>query len=117
MVILGAGLGVCLALVEQVLRRAWVQVLNGRQEGRAYLLGSRVSALGLDEHIEVGLFGDPEVARRHAEIEATTDGYVLRNRDPRGRTRLNGQPVGTSAPLNDGDRIELGRTLLVFRKR
>ncbi len=37
-VILGAGLGLCLALVEQVLRRAWVQVQNGRQEGRIYLL-------------------------------------------------------------------------------
>ncbi len=37
-VILGAGLGLCLALVEQVLRRAWVQVLSGRQEGRTYLL-------------------------------------------------------------------------------
>lgn len=116
-VILGAGLGLCLALVEQVLRRSWVQVLNGRQEGRAYLLGNRVSALGLDEHIEVGLFGDPEVARRHAEIEATAGGYVLRNRDARGRTRLNGKPVADSAPLGDGDRIELGRTLLVFRKR
>ena len=37
-VILGAGLGLCLALVEQVLRRAWVQVQSGRQEGRIYLL-------------------------------------------------------------------------------
>ena len=40
-VILGAGLGLFLALVEQVLRRAWVQVLRGRQEGRAYLLGAQ----------------------------------------------------------------------------
>lgn len=117
MVILGAGLGACLALVEQALRRAWVQVQSGRQEGRAYLLGRRVSSLGLDEHNEVGLFGDPEISRRHAEIEATSDGYLLRNRDDRGRTRLNGQPVATTAPLNDGDRIELGRTLLIFRKR
>lgn len=117
MVILGSGLGACLALVEQALRRAWVQVLSGRQEGRSYLLGSRVSSLGLDEHNEVGLFGDPEITRRHAEIEATPTGYILWNRDDRGRTQLNGQSVATSAPLNDGDRIELGRTLLIFRKR
>jgi hypothetical protein len=117
MVILGVGLGLFLALVEQVLRRAWVQVLKGRQEGRAYLLAKRHSALGLDEWAEVGIFGDPNVARRHAEIEQTTSGYVLHNRDPKARTRVNGKPVPESYPLADGDRIELGDTLLVFRQR
>src|SRR5205085_1693177 len=102
MVLLGAGLGLFLALVEQVLRRAWVQVLRGRQEGRAYLLAHRRSALGLDERAEVGLFGDPTVARRHAEIEVTTDGYVLHNHDPKGRTKLNGATVSGPQPLRDG---------------
>ena len=69
-VLLGAGLGLSLALVEQALRRAWVQVLRGRQEGRSYLLAGETSALGLDERAEVGLFGDSTVARRHAEIVA-----------------------------------------------
>lgn len=115
--ILGAGLGLFLALVEQVLRRSWVTVLNGRQEGRAYLLAARVSRLGLDERAEVGLFGDASVARRHAEIERNADGHVLRNLDEKGRTKLNDRPVADSAPLSDGDRIELGHTRLVFRRR
>ncbi len=117
MVILGAGLGLCLALVEQVLGRVWVTVLNGRQEGRSYLLASRVSALGLDERAEVGLFGDPNIARRHAEIERSGPGFVLHNRDDKGRTKINGQPVTKPRDLSDGDRIELGQTLLMFRKR
>jgi hypothetical protein len=116
-VILGAVLGAFLALVEQVLRRAWVQVLQGRQEGRTYLLAVARARLGLDEHAEVGLFGDREIARRHAEIEATSGGYVLHNLDARGRTRLNGRPVTSPQPLRDGDRIELGRTTLVFHQR
>lgn len=115
--ILGAGLGVFLALVEQALRRAWVQVLSGRQEGRSYLLSRPRSALGLDEWAEVGLFGDPLVARRHAEIERTPRGFVLRNADAAGRTRVNGVAVAGERPLQDGDRIELGQTLLVFRQR
>lgn len=115
--ILGAGLGFFLALVEQVLRRAWVLVLNGRQEGRAYLLAPRRSAIGLDERAEVGLFGDRLVARRHAEIEATPQGYILHSHAPAGRTKLNGAVVDGPRPLRDGDRIELGRTLLVFRQR
>jgi hypothetical protein len=117
MVLLGAGLGLCLALVEQALRRAWVQVLNGRQEGRTYLLANRVSVLGLDEHVAVGIFGDAEVARKHADIEVSNGTFSLRNHDAKGRTRVNGQPVTGQQPLQDGDRIELGRTLLVFRQR
>ena len=48
-VVLGAGLGLCLALVEQVLHRAWVQVHSGRQEGRIYLLARPRCRLGLDD--------------------------------------------------------------------
>ena len=116
MVLLGAGLGLCLALVEQALRRAWVVVLNGRQEGRAYLLDNRLSVLGLDEHAAVGLFGDGEIARKHAEIESTSSGYVIRNHDPKGRTRVNGKPI-KSESIRDGDKIELGKTMLVFRRK
>ncbi len=117
MVILGAGLGLCLALVEQVLGRVWVQVLNGRQEGRSYLLAGRKSSLGLDERAEVGLFGDPSVVRRHAEIENSSAGYVLHAHDSLGATKVNGQVIASSCPLVDGDRIELGQTLLIFRRR
>jgi hypothetical protein len=116
-VFLGAGLGLCLALVEQVLRRAWVQVQNGRQEGRIYLLAHPKCRLGLDERAEIGIFGDATVARRHAEIEATARGYVLHHLASQASTRINGAPVAQSQPVHDGDRIELGRTLLVFRQR
>lgn len=114
--ILGAGLGLFLALVEQALRRVWVQVLRGRQEGQCFLLTKPVSKVGLDERAEVGLFGDRDVARRHAEIEATPEGYRLRSYAPSGKTRVNGAVVDSEL-LNDGDRIELGQTLLVFRRR
>ena len=116
-VLLGAGLGLSLALVEQVLRRAWVQVLRGRQEGRAYLLAKKRSALGLDERAEVGLFGDPTVARQHAEIHENGRDFELKSLAPVGRTKVNGEVVETSRILADGDRIELGQTLLLFRRR
>jgi hypothetical protein len=116
-VILGAGLGLFLALVEQALRRAWVQVLNGRQEGRTYLLSHRRSRLGLDERAEVGIFGDPGVARQHAEIEAASGGYEFHHLAPRASSKVNGKAVTSTERLRDGDRIELGQTVLVFRQR
>jgi hypothetical protein len=42
---------------------------------------------------------------------------VLKNHAPAGRTKVNGAVVGDLQPLRDGDRIELGQTLLVFRQR
>jgi hypothetical protein len=116
-VLLGAGLGLCLALVEQVLRRAWVQVQSGRQEGRIYLLAHSHCRLGLDERAEIGIFGDPAVARRHAEIESTPRGYLLHHLAEKGTTRVNSKSVTADQLLQDGDRIELGNTLLVFRQR
>ena len=116
-VVLGAGLGLFLAMVEQILRRAWVQVVQGRQEGRAYLLGTSRARLGLDEHAEVGLFGDPAVARQHAEIQAKGGTFTLVNLDPSGRTSVNGQVVSAPTVLKDGDRIVLGKTGLIFRQR
>ncbi len=117
MVILGGGLGLCLALVEQALRRAWVQIASGRQEGRIYLLARPKCRLGLDERAEVGLFGDPAVEREHAQIERTAQGYVLRNLAGSGATKVNGVACQSERILHDGDRIELGRTFLVFRRR
>ncbi len=116
-VILGGGLGLFLALVEQALRRAWVQVQNGRQEGRIYLLAHQRCRLGLDERAEIGIFGDPEVARQHAEIEATSQGYFFRHLAAQRPSRLNGKTVTGTEPLHDGDRLELGKTVLVFRQR
>ena len=116
-VLLGGGLGLSLALVEQALRRVWVQVLSGRQEGRTYSLGRGVSALGLDERAAVGLFGDPTVARSHAEITVEGAGITLRNLDPAGRTMVNGRAIIGAQPLQDGDMIELGGTRLLFRNR
>jgi hypothetical protein len=116
-VILGGGLGLFLALVEQALRRAWVQVASGRQEGRIYLLSRPKCRLGLDERAEVGVFGDAAVEREHAEIERTPQGYVLRNLARSGATKVNGVSCTSPRVLGDGDRIELGRTSLVFRRR
>ncbi len=116
-VIMGGGLGLFLALVEQALRRAWVQVQSGRQEGRTYLLAHQRCRLGLDERAEVGIFGDTEVARQHAEIEATPQGYLFRHLAGQKPSRINGKTVTGTEPLHDGDRLELGKTLLVFRQR
>lgn len=116
-VLLGGGLGLCLALVESVLGRAWILVMNGRQEGRSYLLAGRKASLGLDERADIGLFGDAAIVRRHAEIQSDTAGSTITPFDGLGRTKINGQVILGPSPLNNGDRIELGSTVLVYQRR
>ena len=97
-VILGAGLGLFLALVEQVLRRAWVRCISGRQEGRIYLLPHGLDRLGLDERAEVGIFGDPAspaATPRSRRPARATSSATWR---PQAASRINGKPVtGTAA--------------------
>src|SRR5262249_50226551 len=58
-----------------------------------------------------------QVARQHAVIERTPEGYRFRHLTDKGTSRLNGGPVSGVVPLPDGDRLELGQTLLIFRQR
>jgi hypothetical protein len=118
-VLLGLGVGLGLAVAEQVLRRAWLVVLNGHQEGRMYTLTDGQARIGLDEHAEIGLFGDLKVARRHARIVGEAGRFVLHpGEESAGRvTRVNGRDVTTPVILQDGDRIEIGTTILGFQRR
>ncbi len=116
-VILGAGLGLCSGAGRAGVAPGVGSGAERRQEGRIYLLAQRRCRLGLDERAEIGIFGDPAVARQHAEIEATPGGYFLHHLAAQSATRVNGTPVAKHQSLKDGDRIELGHTLLIFRQR
>lgn len=116
-VVLGAGIGLALALVEQTLTRARVVVLSGKQEGRMFLLTRKTSTIGLDEQADIGLFADSAIARRHAEIVRSASGYVLANKDAKSRTAVNDAPVHSECALKESDRIRIGNTLLRFHVR
>jgi len=55
---------------------------------------------------------DPTVSRVHAHIEATSNGYIIKDMGSSAGTILNGQTVD-KATLRDGDELILGKTKLV----
>ena len=55
---------------------------------------------------------DPTVSRVHAHIEATSNGYIIKDMGSSAGTILNGQTVD-KATLKDGDELILGKTKLV----
>lgn len=56
---------------------------------------------------------DSEVSTNHAEILASSEGFLLRDLGSANGTTLNGQPIKEAA-LNSGDEIGMGTTRIVF---
>ena len=92
--------------------------LSGANFGRQILLEKDVTIIGRGEEAEVRLT-DARSSRKHTAIElvppedSTDTGYRIRDLDSRNGTFLNGQRV-SSAPLHEGDKIQIGHTIFKF---
>lgn len=87
-------------------------VTAGREQ--AYELTGPVTVLGRGTDCDLRLV-DPGVSRHHAEIRFEGEEVVLVDLGSTNGTVVDGQP-SRHASLDDGTRIELGRTILVFRR-
>ncbi|MEN3000331.1 MAG: FHA domain-containing protein [Armatimonadota bacterium] len=114
LVLMGAGIGLFIGLLELVSRQAWVRVLYGRKEGKDYPIDRSGAIIGRDELADVPLRGDPQVAPRHAEILIAGGQYLL---VPHAPLRVNGVPVSGQVELDDGDQLQIGSFQLVFQLR
>jgi serine phosphatase RsbU (regulator of sigma subunit)/pSer/pThr/pTyr-binding forkhead associated (FHA) protein len=92
-------------VTESIVPRLAVHDSNGR---RVVSIDQPVFTIGRGAGHDLQLAG-PGVSRDHAEIVLTNGAYVVRDRDSRYGTFVNGHQVSEKA-LSDGDRIELGRT-------
>jgi Inner membrane component of T3SS, cytoplasmic domain len=116
--IMGFLIGLCSGLLHDIFKRAWLRVMSGRSEGREVILDKRVTVLGSGDvgKVDFGLYGDQGVVQRHAEIIKQGNGYQIA---PVGGAPIliNGMHISQAAPLRDGDRIQLGSTILDFQSR
>lgn len=92
---------------------AQLVVLQGAQVGKTFPLGHRPVVLGRDEKADIPL-PDPEVSRFHARISWFKTQYVIEDLRSTNGTYLNGVLLRISRPLNPGDKIALGQTVLEF---
>lgn len=99
----GAGVQVCLVSSCGVLdgRTCWELAPGGMLLGRFTLAAD-------DGRV------DPRVSREHARISPGDGGWRLEELGGRNRIRLNGVVVSGPSPLQPGDVIRLGSTLLLF---
>jgi hypothetical protein len=115
--VLGLCIGLLIGLAQVVLREAWVTVESGFRSGRQLILSQAETIIGRQEGCDIALFGDNTVQKRHACIHVNKGRYSLENLDAASVTYVNGEEVCESHPLRDGDRIQIGKAVLLFNER
>jgi len=117
LIILGACIGLLMALVEGILRRAWLHFLYGPLEGKTITLDSRrtVTTLGRSDACDIMIRGDADLQPIHAAIEVQTNAFHLSPREGVVLLRNTNvaQPVQNHA-LQHGDKVQIGRSRFVF---
>lgn len=117
--LLGAIIGLGIGLVSEILKRGWLMVIRSQsrnaREGKEYPLIKAKTTIGRAEESDVGLFGDQTVAHLHALVERQKGKFVLARGE--GQVRVNHVPVTQPVQLKNGDRVEVGGTMLLFRER
>jgi len=90
-------------------------VVSGSGVGTRYVLSESKQRIGRDSRCEIHL-DDTETSRKHAEIEFAKGEYSLTDLKSSNGTIVNGKVI-QSKVLCDGDRIQIGKLLFVFRLR
>ncbi len=113
-VILGAAIGFFISLVAEALKRVWVKVLIGRNEGREHVVDQAIAYVGRDELADIPVFLDPAVPRRIASFRLTGGRYALHAESNALPILVNGQSLQPAQVLRDGDAIQFGRVTLGY---
>lgn len=91
-----------------------LEILNGGFEGMTYDLGEDEIVIGRNPTTDITLL-DEGISREHAMVMFDEDGpgFVIEDLASTNGTKVNGKRV-RSAPLSEGDEIQIGQTLFRF---
>ena len=82
-------------------------------DGEERRLEGKTVRLGRDPVNELTLLGDPKISRSHAELRDRDGQWILVDLGSSNGTKVNDRRI-EQHPLRDGDRIQLGRTTILF---
>jgi diguanylate cyclase (GGDEF)-like protein len=96
-------------------RSAHLIVLSGTNVGQVFPLTTRKVSIGREDNATIQIM-DAGISRRHALISRDDEGnYTIEDAGSRNGTFANNHRVEETAPLNDGDKIQIGvMTILKF---
>ena len=122
LVVLGASVGVFIALIVVMLSRAWLEVRSGKLKGTDFILDKFMAAHGPaaiigsnDFKADIAL-PDPDMAPQHARLKGAGSHFVIEDLSVGKGTFVNGRRVAMSR-LSNNATIRLGNTELVYHER
>jgi hypothetical protein len=113
---IGLVAGLATGVIENVAKTGWLRVTQGLIAGKQFILYRSPTFVGSGPDCQIYLFRDPKVGRRHAAIHIVPGGFELEDLPLGEPTFVNGKAVNRSR-LRNGDRIQIGSTLLVFQEK
>ncbi|MFL5867100.1 MAG: FHA domain-containing protein, partial [Thermoleophilaceae bacterium] len=85
-------------------------IVQGTDAGREFLL-TGTTVVGRDPGADV-VIADSEISTKHAAFDLVDSGIAVQDLGSTNGTFVNGQRVTGSQPLQPGDRIQLGTTVV-----
>jgi pSer/pThr/pTyr-binding forkhead associated (FHA) protein len=90
-------------------------IVEGEQAGAHYQLGKRTLTGGRDPAREIQIV-DPQVSRKHFQIRGDDPGHVIVEMKSLNGVHVNGTRISGQQRLQDGDRIQVGNTILIYQE-
>lgn len=93
--------------------KAWLEGVDGAMKGRKADIQQADVLVGRSTVCDVQIY-DPKVSRKHFRIRYGNGAFFMQDQQSSRGTRINGERV-MAQRLNNGDRIEIGDTIMVMR--
>lgn len=119
--VLGASIGIFIALIVFLLSRAWFEVTSGKLKGTEFILDKFLKSNGPSAFIGSSplksdiVVPDPDVAPQHAMISGKDTYFLLKDISTEGTT-VDKRRI-EQINLQNGQVIEMGNTKFVYRER
>ncbi|MEM7457633.1 MAG: FHA domain-containing protein, partial [Planctomycetota bacterium] len=92
---------------------ASIYILKGDGKGKQFELSSGSNVVGRNRTCPIR-FNDIEISRQHLDLKFQADGLFAEDLGSANGTYLNGQPLLQSTRLQSGDRLMIGKVLLLI---
>ncbi|MFH1300164.1 MAG: ATP-binding protein [Planctomycetota bacterium] len=99
-------------LIRNDVTKATLLVIQGVDLGTRFKLGTEPAGVGRGVRNEVRIL-DTEASRQHALISFKNGSYIITDQNSSNGTMVNGTQI-QSTKLNNGDHLQIGRSLLLF---
>jgi hypothetical protein len=91
-----------------------LRVAYGERKGTSFNLSSAATILGRNSTADVNIHWDPFVALKHCRIDFTDEGATATDLGSANGTLINDLRIAGTQPLQSGDLIQVGFTILQF---